>query len=331
MQNKGYIVVTDYVQADGKTDVTAAVQRLIDENPNRTIYFPDGTYLISEPLCTPAHPSKSVDLQLSNYAVIKAADNWNNDEAMIRLGAKDPANDIFTVGSNYSFTGGVVDGSNKASGISIDGGRETAIRNVSLKHVRIGVHVKHGANSGSSDADISDVNIIGTRTTDSVGVLLEGFDNTLTNMRIAHVQIGVHMKSGGNIMRNIHPLYTLDYTDYENSCGFLDEDWNNWHMMCYSDHFGVGFRRTKNTRSIYDNCFCMWYAGKGKAERQVVFQADDSFCGIVNRMTVGFHADAKERVMLCENTPGGSGCFDQAFINHADRLDEADAYKKYIR
>jgi len=40
--------VTDYVPNDGKTDVADALQAVIDENPNRTIYFPDGIYLISK-------------------------------------------------------------------------------------------------------------------------------------------------------------------------------------------------------------------------------------------------------------------------------------------
>ena len=50
-------------------------------------------------------------------------------------------------------------------------------------------HIKKGANNLSSDADITGVNIVGNGTTDSIGVLIEGFDNTLTNMRIANVFI----------------------------------------------------------------------------------------------------------------------------------------------
>ena len=40
----GYVVVTDYVKADGKTDVSDALQQVIDEHPNRTLFFPDGVY-----------------------------------------------------------------------------------------------------------------------------------------------------------------------------------------------------------------------------------------------------------------------------------------------
>lgn len=37
---------------DGSTDVTEALQTLINENPNRTLFFPDGTYLIRKPITT---------------------------------------------------------------------------------------------------------------------------------------------------------------------------------------------------------------------------------------------------------------------------------------
>ncbi len=35
----GYIIVTDTIPADGKTDVADMLQKLIDDNPKRTIYF----------------------------------------------------------------------------------------------------------------------------------------------------------------------------------------------------------------------------------------------------------------------------------------------------
>ena len=68
-----YVIASEYMPADGSVDVSDTLQRLIDENPNRTIFFPDGVYLLSKPILTPAHPRRSVDLQLSNFACLKAA------------------------------------------------------------------------------------------------------------------------------------------------------------------------------------------------------------------------------------------------------------------
>lgn len=311
----GYIIATDYVPADGKTDVSDALQKLIDNNPNRTIFFPDGIYLLSKPILTPAHPERSVSLKLSDFAVLKASPDWTEKEAVVRLGASHPANDIYTIGSNYSFSGGVVDGSDLADGISIDGGRETVVRDVSIKHTRIGIHIKRGANSGSSDADISGVNIIGTGKTDSVGVLLEGYDNTLTNMRIAKVFIGVHLCSAGNSLRNIHPLYTCDYTDYQSSCGFRDEAGNNWYDYAYSDHFGIGYSFARGASSTVTNGFAWWYSTGGG--RHAAIQCDGAFDSIVTNLKIGFCGSETDNPVLVElDAPGkGRGVFDRLAVN----------------
>lgn len=325
-KNCGYIIVSDYLNPDGKHDVSDDLQRLIDTNPNHTLFFPDGTYLLRKPVLTPADPRRSVDLQLSNYAVIKASDDWDSPEAMLRLGASHPANDIITPGSNYSLSGGILDGNGKANGISIDGGRETAIRNVSLKHTVVGIHIKRGANNGSSDADISNVNIVGTGGTDSIGVLVEGWDNTFTNMRIANVFIGVDLKTAGNILRNIHPLYTSDYTDYTNSCAFRDAIGHNWFNICYSDQFGVGYRMLSNASSNFDSCFCMWYSPKG--EKHIAMKADMAFNSIVSKLRIGFHSDAQVNIVLEEGQSPGQGVLEHLFATPALITDEY--YQKYL-
>lgn len=320
----GYVIVTDYISNNGSVDVADELQAIIDSNPNRTIYFPDGVYKISKPLRTPASPKKSVDLQLSNYAVIQAAENWNG-EALVCLGGKDAANDTHTLGSNYSLTGGILDGQGKTNGVTIDSGRETAVRNVSIKHTVIGIHIKYGANSGSSDADVSDVNIIGTGRTDSTGILVEGYDNTFTNMRIGNVFTGVHLKSSSNSLSNIHPLYYSDYTDYENSCGFLDEGGNNIYDYCYSDQFCIGFRTVGSISSIYDNCFCFWYTSAGG--REIAFKADGRFDSVVTELRSSFRGDTKNSVLEVGKS-GGSGVFDNLLIDSSKVQNKA--YKRYM-
>jgi len=286
-QRMGYLIATDHFPADGITDISSALQALIDANPNRTIFFPDGTYLLTKPVLTPADPHKSVDLILSNFAILRAADDWNDTEAMVRLGAKDKANDIYTPGSNYSLTGGIIDGNGKAKAISIDGGRETCIRNCRIKNALIGIHIKHGANNGSSDSDITGVNITGTGDVDSIGVLIEGYDNTLTNMRIANVFTGVDIRSGGNMLRNIHPLYIIrpsSHDQYEKSVGFrVGENMANWLDYCYSDQFATGYHVHKG--AILQNCFCWWYSGKETSH--VALRSDLPFTGMVNTLVIG--------------------------------------------
>ena len=65
-----FVLVTDYVKANSGEDVSDALQQIIMDNPRRVIFFPDGEYLISQPICTPANPENAVSLKLSNFAVI---------------------------------------------------------------------------------------------------------------------------------------------------------------------------------------------------------------------------------------------------------------------
>ena len=323
--DRGYIVVTDTVAANTGADVSEAIQSIIDSNPNRTIYFPDGEYVFSKPIYTPADPRLSVSLELSDFAVLKAGEGWTKGEAVVQLGGKNPANDTHTVGSNYSLEGGVIDGSGVANGISINGGRETAVRNVSIKHTVVGLHIMYGANSGSSDSDIYGVNIIGTGGTDSVGIVLEGFDNTVTNVRIGCVYTGVHVKSGGNVLRNVHPLYYSDYTDFENSCGFLIDEGNNWFDYCYSDQFAIGFRTTNYGSSTFNNCFCYWYSPNGGV--QTGFRADKYFNSDITSLTLGFK-DETYNTVLSVGEIGGTGTISNLSVD-SDNVDE-HSYLAYM-
>ena len=329
-QRNGFVVVTDYVPANAGYDVSDQLQKLILDHPNRTIYFPDGEYLLSKPLDTPANPVHSVSLELSNYAVLRAAENWDQKEAVVRLGAAEPFNDITTPGSNYSFCGGIVDGAGRANGISIDSGRETAIRNVSIKNTVVGIHIKWGANSRSSDADISGVNIVGCASKDSIGVWMEGHDNTLTNMRIYRVHKGIVLDSGGNMLRNIHPLYGFAHElaedeNYLTSVAFED-NWNdNYYDICYSDQFCTGFSMKTTSANIYTNSYIMWYSPRGG--REVAFRVDGKFNSIIRSPRVNYRSET-ENVLLTVAEPGGCGILENPMTN-PDMLSDRQ-YEEYL-
>lgn len=324
-----YVVATEHgVPADGKTDCAPAIEKLIAENPNRTIFFPDGTYLLSRPVRTPAKPALSVHLLLANYAVVKAMDNWEAGRALIELGAIEKANDIITNGSNYGLYGGIIDGSDIANGISIDGGRETRVENVSIKHTQTGIHIKHGANSGSSDADINNVNIIGNNKPTSIGVLIEGYDNTLSNMRIYGVNIGVDIRSGGNSLRNIHPLYRIGKDQvYETSIGFIVGPGHNWLNFCYSDQLATGFKLTKDAKANLTDCYCYWYSGK--VPFQTAIACDGQLKSIVTGFHTGFRKDCPKRTVL-KAEKGGSGIFSN-YIKPDIQLTDDDVSSDYAK
>ena len=287
MQN--VINVKTLLEATDATDLSARLQAIIDEHPNKTLFFPDGDYPISKPILTPADPKKSVSLKLSDFAVIHPTEHWTAKDALIRLGGKDPANNIETPGSNYGLEGGILECRGIANGISIDNGRETYVRNTSIKNAVIGLHIRYGTNNGSSDADIFNVNITGNESKESIGLLVNGSDNTFTNMRIGHVFVGVEVSSGGNIFRNVHPLYYVSsptYPDYEECVGFriTSKSRHNWFDYCYSDHFATGFQ-TLHGVGNFVNCFCFWYSEQEK--KHIAFESKVPFSGRINGLEIG--------------------------------------------
>ena len=324
----GYVVATDYVEVNTGKDVSDELQKLILDNPNRTIFFPDGVYTLAKPICTPANPVHAVHLELSKFAVLKAADNWTEKEAIVRLGAAEPWNDICTNGSNYGIIGGIIDGSGVANGVSVDSGRESIIREVSIKHTQIGIHIKHGANSNSSDADIMNVNIIGNGKPESMGVLVEGSDNTFTNMRIAHIEIGMKILAPSQFLKNIHPLYTYDAGlegRYAESCAFWDDTlMESWYNNCYSDQFATGFRMKGGARLTYADCFCFWYKVDGI---QRGFLADGRFDSIIRNCRVHFNWNSHENnIYITAKEPGGNGIIQDPIT---ERVTD-ESYKEYL-
>ena len=323
--NGTYVLVTDYVKANTGEDVSDALQELILANPQRVIYFPDGEYLLSKPICTPANPEHAVSLKLSNFAVIKAMDSWDSDEALIRLGAAEPFNTIHVNGSNYYLSGGVIDGNGIAKGVSIDSGRETRVDGVSIKHTTVGLHIKLGANSGSSDADICNVNIVGLGKRDTIGVLIEGMDNTLTNMRIAYVHTGVKIVRGGNYLRNIHPLGTSVPEFYSDSTAFCDLSGSNWYDFCYSDQYETGFYFKGGCSPICHNCFCYWY--KTLESGEIGFKTDGQFNALLSNCKVTLRGDAPNANFLV-GAEGGYGVIENPFFDEKLSIDKC--YQNYL-
>ena len=309
--NHGLLCINDFLN-DGILNVTDEIQRVIDNNPNRTIYFPDGEYVIDKPILTPADPQKSVSLKLDDFAIIRASDNWCSDEAMIRLGGKDPANDIFSCCTNYGLDGGIIDCNGIAKGISIDSGRETYVRNTSIKNAVIGLHIKYGTNSGSSDADIFGINITGTGKRDSTGILIEGYDNTLTNIRIGNVFVGVDITGGGNILRNIHPLYYINHSSYEyynDSIGFKN-DRTNWFENCYSDQFATGFYTTHG--GVYRDCYAYWYSEN--ETKHISISSENAFDGKISNMNANSHYPDKSHAIFTDMIISTDASIDDVYV-----------------
>lgn len=276
---EGYVLITDVINANPDiTDTATLIQKAIDDNPNKTIYFPDGKYQLSKTVVIPSDPEKSVSLRLSNYAVFYPSNKWNTetDTALVRYGSPEAEKTAAGAHSSY-FMGGILNGDGKVTGIEINGGGRLFLNNVSIKDVTLGIHIKPNA----AYNDIENVNVTAKNSNGTKGVLVEGTNNTLTHMRIYRVRVGVHLTGGDNVLMNIHPLFSG--TNSIEAIGFYDESSGNRYSVCYSDQFSVGFKLGPDTRSYFDTCYMYWWAA---CSYQIGFMCEGDFNSIISDTAV---------------------------------------------
>lgn len=327
--SSGYVIVTDCVKPDTGEDVSEAIQKLIDENPGSTLYFPDGKYIINKPVVTSADPARAVSFKLANYAHFIAGESWEG-EAMFRLGAADAAEGLKNEDSNFSVEGGIFDGSDRANAITVENAGTAVLRYISIKNAIVGIHVKANADGSGPVADIHTVNIVGSGTPDSIGVQIDTDGNTLTNMRIASNLIAIKLTGKDNFLRNLHPLYIYEAglsESYAESCAFYDEGERNFYDNCYNDQFAVGFYMGENTASIYDCCFNYWYSDRGGIH--IAFACEGKFNSSIRSTAF---ATNHYKTTLCEflivGESGGAGVIESVFFNPTHVKD--NSYSDYI-
>lgn len=303
-----YTLVTKYAALVNNGDYTEAIKRAIADNPNATIYFPDGEYCISDTIVILAQASKGVSFKLSNYATIKAI-NWTDKTVpMIRIGVEPEGyekEDAYDVRNTY-IIGGVIDAAGIASGISLEGGKDITLSNITVKNAYYGLDIKCAPNqAGATCADIENVNVTGTCEKGSVGVMVSGSYNTFTNMKISDVQYGVKCTETGsnNFFRSIMAIGTgLEGTD---NAGFWELSDGNQYDICYSDQFAKGFIIDERSNSLYNGCNVSWWSADN--DYHVGFYADGMFNSVILYSKVYHNHTVTTDAYLIVETAGGSG------------------------
>ena len=141
-------------------------------------------------------------------------------------------------------------------------------------------------------------------------------------MRIASVNVGVMIKSAGNMLRNIHPLYIRgEKQNYESTRGFVVEQSSNWLDFCYSDTFAKAFCLGKDISANLTNCYTYWYTGYDKPE--VGIWCDGKF----NSNVTGFRCEFNiynpvPSYILLHAEPGGNGSITQTSMPNVKLADE---------
>ena len=255
-----FLVVTDYIDANTGKDIYTNLQTLIDLNPGRTLYFPDGEYQISQTLQTTSKPEESNSFYFSSGAILRAHEDWEQTGTpLIGLGAKEKVNTIMTPGSNFYVRGGIFDGNGVADGIAINAGRETLIKDVLIMNTRYGIHIPNGTNGASSDADIDDVTVIGNGEYGSKGIYIVGLDNTVTDARISNAEVGIDVPNGvfvGNCTVEGNP-------EMASSLGIVVRGADAWVSDCMVINCITAYS-FDNPRGYISQCNAKWTVDNGK-------------------------------------------------------------------
>lgn len=301
-----YLDVSQYVKPNTGQDVYSALQSLIELNPKRTLYFPDGEYIISRPLQLSAEPAKSNSLYLSDNAVIKASAYWSGDNnALITVGVPDEKaqNDITTLGSNYSIIGGILDGNKKATGINLVAGREILVSKVKIVNAIVGINIGYGINSGSSDMDIEDVDIIGFGAR-SKGIVVSGYDNNFVDIRISDVGTGIQT-GNGNFFRGVSVKLTdkvASAINYSNTVGFQINGANNWFYSCSTENVATAFSLGRSSELVIKDFIIRWTKAQGP---QTAFKASNRFAAVCSNGIIDFYDDTTENTILSATSISG--------------------------
>jgi hypothetical protein len=300
------LVVTEYF--DLKGDVADKLQKLIDENPGRTLELPDGVYTVSKPIKVSADCAKAVSLRLSSYAVIKAADNWSGDSAVVCLA--DGERNSASENNSFYISGGIIDGNGKAAAaISVGDARDILISNVSVRNATVGIKVLKGA------ADLENIHIKGNGAADSIGLLIAGDEGSAANIQISGVENGVKVTGANNIFKSVNVKYSGTSVD---SCGFIDEGTGSNYDMCQSYQFATGFKMAESANSVYYACHVAWTdAALG---RNWAFQSAGKFNALIRNSSVDFAFEGHDASFIKVGTAGGAGQILYPLVGGADNI-----------
>lgn len=308
-------VMLNGAEGDGVTDDTDAIQSLIDNNPNRTLYFPDGTYKISSSLITWANDAKKVYFKLSENAIIKASDDFT-DDFLIEIGGKGDPTAYDLTRKKTGIDGGILDCNGRCGGLRIVNTHIAKVLNLYINNVlSTGLQIDQ-SNNASSDTYVKNIDIYGTNAQrdDAIGVVINGSDNNLEMVRTCGLHIGIQINGGGNWLISCHPLYGDSTEYYEQSIGFEINGGDTHLTDCYSDNFSIGFQVDDNRYFEARGLFCFWYSNDNY--NHIALKVKASYLlGRIEGFKINFPTNGTNRGMVIESGSATRIYPDASFTN----------------
>ena len=194
---------------------------LIKESYRKTLYFPAGTYNLTEPIVLPFDYTKNVNIVFDKNAVIKSDIPM---EALLKIGYSEMSTPDVTHRRFSYIEGGMFDCSNVDNGIMVNGLKQlVSLKSISLfkgkkTHIRIAV-TDDFKGTGSSDTKIDNITIQGISSNEEVyGIYIDQSccDCKISNTFIYSTKYGIVTRSAGHFLNNVHILsmHTTGGVDY---------------------------------------------------------------------------------------------------------------------
>ncbi|WP_163215789.1 BppU family phage baseplate upper protein [Clostridium thermarum] len=227
---------------DGRDDYSI-LQSLINANPNKTLYFPPGTFGISSPLII----DNNVNLLLHEKATIKALANM---DYMVKWGKAN------TYPTGHSIIGGVFDGDGKAKRlVEVSWFRHFTIEKTVFKNgINRGLILRSDPSDNTSvEAILNNVyfeNTIDTNLADNIALVVNTTDSHIENVWMVNWTVGVQTNRGGNRFSRVHPWIVQPDRLNAGSISFDIKAAGNIFESCLADSTQIGFNVEKDVRLI---------------------------------------------------------------------------------
>lgn len=241
------------VKGDGITDDTTAIQFIMDNfvQEGKTIYFPNGKYLISSPITVPIQNRTSI--KLDNQAEVFT--NTDIDSLFIINGGA----------SYFMFDGGFLNGNNHAN-YCIKTGEEqqfsSTYKNITLRNAKVCcLRIKNPDNTQHSEhGSIYNLSIQNNLVPSCIGMEIYSNDYKIVNSEIFYVSKGI-ICTGLLTITNCHIWAGGELQLSNNTIGIEFTGDRIMATQLYLDGMNTGID-TKNTNATIslDNCIALYPA-----------------------------------------------------------------------
>ena len=253
-------------KGDGINDDTVSIQKAIDKNPLKTIYFPCGTYGITNKIVIKQANNKGVNLYLDNNAIIKNISE-NTIDTLIEVGS-DTSDGTYVRTNNYPaiyIQGGILECNNVNYGMILDSGRQFI--NLSKMNFRkitnYGLYLLKNNSYTSGDHKISYCNFFNYNSENGIAILGESNDNELQHIRVDGCKTAIKYTGGGYFCHDIHctALYNNEMTtEMINQTIAFDIQGNGINFsQCYADTYSIGFKIKNANGVVLNECVNYYY------------------------------------------------------------------------